>query len=132
MENNHIICIDLKTKQLSYICDNENLDSLRRVNNLLKSDYLNYLATEFLNVIKVKSILDDKEKEYLSAVIRPFKKRIVNIIKDDKYGDAYIKIIMESYNSHGVDCIYLPDFKSDTMYKGMEADKEYSLEDLRL
>lgn len=134
--NRYIICIDLKTKQLSYIFDDENLDSLRRANNLLKRDYLNYLAPEFLDDIKVKSIksiLDDKEKEYLSAVIRPFKDRVITITKVEACCDPYIRIRVKSFNKEkGIDCAYLPDFKSDTMYKGMESNKEYTLKELDL
>lgn len=131
--NRYIICIDLKAKQLTYICDNENLDSLRRVNNLLKRDFLNYLANEFLDDIKVKSILDDKEKEYLSAVIRPFKGRVINITKVEAYCSPYIRIRVKSFDiDRGIDCAYLPEFESTTMYKGMESNKEYTLKELDL
>ena len=131
--NRYIICIDLKKKQLTYIFDNENLDNLRIANNLLERDYLNYLAPEFLDVIKVKSILDDKEKEYLSAVIRPFKSRVITITKVEACCDPYIRIKVKSFDKEkDIDCGYLPKFKSDTMYKGMESNKDYTLKELDL
>lgn len=77
---------------------------------------------------KPKEILDEKEKEYLSAVIKPFRYKVLNIIckyseREDK---EYIMILLD--NDH----ISLPYFKKDKMYKGMEIDKKYTLEDLGL
>lgn len=73
-------------------------------------------------------ILDDKEKEYLSAVIKPFK--IDGIEKKQSDIDEYICIyvIKEYY----IDVITLPYFKKGTRYKGMELNKEYTLEELGL
>lgn len=135
--NRYIICIDLKAKKLSYICDDENLDSLRRMNNLLEKDFLNYLAIEFLDVIKVKSILDDKEKEYLSAVIRPFKSRILSFTKLFQYVNGFycelIKIKLQGgVDTHITETIYLPYFEKETMYKNMILNKEYTLKELDL
>lgn len=135
--NRYIICIDLKAKQLTYIVDDENLDILRRVNNLLQRDYLNYLANEFLDVIKVKSILDDKEKEYLSAVIRPFKSRVLSFSKLFQCVNGFkcelIKIkVQGGVDTHITEAIYLPYFEKETMYKNMILNKEYTLKELDL
>lgn len=136
--NRYIICIDLKAKQLTYIVDNENLDNLRRLNNLLQRDYLNYLANEFLDVIKVKSILDDVEKKYLSEIIRPFKNRVINIRKcsmmaeDEVYIAIRVKSISDDCSDGYTESILLPIFKIDTMYKNMECDKRYTLKELDL
>lgn len=76
-----------------------------------------------------EEILDKKEKEYLSAVIKPFRDEIKYIVKDDRYtGDReYIFIVIKN------DCsITFPYFKKNAMYKGMELDKEYTLEELGL
>lgn len=76
---------------------------------------------------KVEEILDDKEKEYLKGVIKPFRKRIENIEKISDGGNKeYISIILKD------DCAFLPDFKKGTMYKNMKVNKEYSLEELGL
>lgn len=74
-----------------------------------------------------KPILNKAEKEYLSYVIKPFRKEIRSIMKVEYDEEAYIQI-----NFHNYCDTSFPFFKNDTMYKGMEADKEYSLEDLRL
>ena len=77
-------------------------------------------------------ILDDAEKKYLSAVIKPFRDRVRHIKKvrfiSDESEYQYIVIILRdvSYN------IALPIFKADTMYKGMEINRKYTLEELGL
>ena len=74
-------------------------------------------------------VLDDVEKEYLSAVIKPFRKKISSIrkIKDPRKGKNYIKI--EFCDG---DLMHFPNLSNDAMYKGMEVNKEYSLEELDL
>lgn len=73
-----------------------------------------------------EGILDDKEKEYLSAVIKPFRDRVEYIRKNSFADDEYIGIELVN------DCIDLPNFAEGTMYKGMEVDEEYTLEELGL
>jgi hypothetical protein len=78
-------------------------------------------------------ILDDVERRYLRAVIRPFRKRVEYISKEEDFdgpfdGPAeFIQIEL----SDG-DIANFPDFKANTMYKGMKTGKEYSLEELGL
>ena len=74
-----------------------------------------------------REILDEVEKEYLRAVIKPFRKEIRSIMKVEYDEEAYIQINFHNYCNTS-----FPFFENGTMYKGMEADKEYSLEDLRL
>jgi len=74
-------------------------------------------------------ILDDVERRYLSAVIRPFKDRVGCICKTfytSEYQHIYIVLRDCNYN------MYLPIFKKGTMYKGMEFGRSYSLEELGL
>ena len=74
-------------------------------------------------------ILDDVEKEYLSAVIKPFRKKIscIRKSKDPRKGKNYIKI--EFCDG---DHMFFPNLSNDAMYKGMEVNKEYSLKELGL
>lgn len=75
-------------------------------------------------------ILDDVEKDYLSAVIKPFRKRIKYIaIYEACYGSEQF-VHIELYD--GDDDVNLPSFKANTMYKGMEPKKHYSLDELGL
>ena len=71
-------------------------------------------------------ILDDVERRYLSAVIRPFRNRVKYITKRNIMyrKKEYIYIHVTD------DCICLPCFRKGSMYKGMEIDKNYSLEEL--
>ena len=75
-----------------------------------------------------ESILDDKEKEYLSNVIRPFRDKVTYIVKKiyTHREKEYIAINLKN------DTSYLPNFKKGTMYKNMKANKGYFLEELGL
>lgn len=87
--------------------------------------------TEWANSEYKKSILDEVEKEYLSAVIKPFRKKVKHIVKINLFSspeEQFIRIVIGN-----LDFINLPNFNKNTgMYKGMEADKLYSLEELGL
>lgn len=86
-----------------------------------------------VEIEKVEEILDEKEKEYLSNVIKPFKKRIKSICKRLGFcGYEYIEINIESINTIDTESISLPDFKKGTMYKKIEINEEYTLKDLNL
>lgn len=85
---------------------------------------------EYKTVYEQKQeILDKVEKEYLSAVIKPFRNRIKSIYKtticlEDK---EYITIMLNDEDEEFID---FPYFEKDTMYKGMQKDKKYTLEEL--
>ena len=73
-------------------------------------------------------VLDDVESEYLSAVIKPFRKKVMDVVKV-QYVEGKQRIrIRVSYG----DCAELPFFKNNTMYKGMKVGKYYTLEELGL
>ena len=82
-------------------------------------------------VKKSKSILDDAEKKYLSAVIKPFRNKVYAIAKYDDGDDNYYIQIMVKQNIY-FEYIDFPYFKKGTMYKGMELKKEYTVEQLGL
>lgn len=76
-------------------------------------------------------ILEEDEREYLAAVIRPFKENVCTVCK--KYiqscsGLSYEYIVVKL----NAERWGFPKFVEGTMYKGMELDKEYSLEELGL
>ena len=72
-------------------------------------------------------ILDETEKRYLRRVIRPFRDKVTYIRKFVySTGDAKIDIVVENWD------ICLPTFPKNQMYKNMEDDKEYTLEELGL
>lgn len=71
-------------------------------------------------------ILDDVEKRYLSAVIRPFRDKVTAIAKIIDAESDYIVICLGNEN------IFLPDFPTGTMYKGMKKGHDYTPEELGL
>ena len=81
-------------------------------------------------------ILDEEEKKYLSAVIKPFRKKVKYIKKVDTcwgYNKNYEYISGELGNKDDVvDTFALPYFPKGNMYKGMETGKEYTLDEVGL
>ena len=78
-------------------------------------------------------ILDDAERKYLSGVIRPFRDRVVGIYKYNSVLSNYEEIAIDTcadYNCNHM--THLPPFKIGLMYKNMELNKEYTLDDLNL
>ena len=71
-------------------------------------------------------VLDDVEKAYLSAVIKPFRKKVGYVKKIDCGKIEFLKIYLEDDN------IPFPFFTKGTMYKGMEENRGYTLEELGL
>ena len=80
-----------------------------------------------------KPVLDEKERKYLSEVIRPFRKSVIGVCKHFFAEDNKQYISISVRNDSGFsEYINLPNFNSDTMYKGMKAEKLYALEELGL
>ena len=85
---------------------------------------------EYKTVYESKpEILDEAEKRYLRRVIRPFRSKVLQIAKkyDNFTGLEYIRIIIKDDVS-----LEFPSFSKNTMYKSMELDKKYTLEELGL
>lgn len=90
-----------------------------------KERFLKWLLEEY----KEQEVLDDVEREYLSAVIKPFRKKVMYISKQKNFNTRmeYLRIVL-----FDEDCMYLPHFEENTMYKGMELCKCYKPEELGL
>ena len=89
---------------------------------------IRWLAEEFK-----EPVLDEVEREYLSAVIKPFRNKIATISKLHTYdninyeNNEYIFFGMKDRRGYS-----LPLFKQGTMYKGMQQGKHYTLQELGL
>ena len=83
---------------------------------------------KYETIYEYKEILDDVEREYLGDFINPFRNK-VDVITKLNNGEGSEWIIIELKNEQP---ILLPYFKQKTMYKGMELNKEYTLEELGL
>lgn len=107
----------------NYTFDIEN----RKQSNMLSNDIDKKIKNIRIVYEFEQEILDDKEKEYLSSVIKPFRNKVVSISKNKCVDeDAYIVIKLKD------DDICLPHFNSKSMYCGMKINKKYTLEELGL
>lgn len=80
-------------------------------------------------------ILDDAEKKYLSAVIKPFRDRVTHIAKveEDIHWFYWIMIRVDIGFLDDYYEFCLPPFEeTSSMYKNMEVGKEYTLKELGL
>lgn len=77
-------------------------------------------------------ILTEKEKDYLSAVIKPFRDRISYIVKCNELYGEYVEIDLRCYSDETDERTMLPFFERGTMYKGMATNKRYTLKELGL
>ena len=106
-----------KCKGKNNFCGSKTCDECRKEN-------MQWLLAE-------AEILDDAEKRYLKGVIRPFRKKVKHIVKINLCSspeEQFIRIVIGN-----LDFINFPNFNKNTgMYKGMEVDKLYSLEELGL
>lgn len=94
----------------------------------LPRDFTGTINVEKGFIVK-KEILDEAEKEYLSAVIKPFRNRVLYIKKISsvsRKGMEFLEIRLDG------DSCDLPYFEIDSMYKYMELNKRYTLKELGL
>ena len=75
-------------------------------------------------------ILDDVEKKYLSAVIKPFRNRVWYIMKSFSIDKANCYIFIRFNDGSGD--MNFPVFRKGDMYKGMKICKAYTPEELGL
>ena len=84
---------------------------------------INDICTAYYSV----DVLDEVECRYLKQVIRPFRRRIKYIQKRGYDNEnEYLVIKLNG------DMMCLPNFTTDSMYRGMIRHKEYTLEELGL
>ena len=90
------------------------------------STILNDILNGQYKIVKLPFALTKEEKDYLSEVIKPFRDKIEYIkrLTFDTYDS--IQIITEK----GITAVLF--FETDTRYKNMEPDREYTLAELGL
>ena len=81
--------------------------------------------SKYETIYRTDGILDKKEKEYLSNVIKPFRDKVKSIKKGRSKTKEYIAINLASN-----EIICFPYFEKGTMYKKMQINIEYTLEGL--
>jgi hypothetical protein len=98
-----------------YYWDGKEMLDSHTLNNLVKECKIRY----------EDSILTEKEKAYLSAVVAPFKDKQVHIHKSVcEVDQEYIAIYV------GGETVFLPCYDKGDYYRGMDVGYDYSLEEL--
>lgn len=109
-----------------WVCESMKWDDMFVLNEVFKSIAWEDAEPTLIKDIYDPQILDDAERKYLTAALKPFHQHIRYVKKVKHYGGGeYIKTAM----GHD-DGMLFPDFKAGEMYIGMELNKEYSLADL--
>lgn len=104
----------------------DNIDpEIQRTSDFFTATILDWMAQEYK-----PEILDNVEKKYLREVIRPFRKEVKAIRKQedpaDPAGKEFIQICLEK------DFMTFPSFEKGEMYEGLEPYKNYTPEELGL
>lgn len=123
-------------------------DAFWKIDKVCPSDYVtvmyegglcaSFKGDEYANVciqhnqkLICKDDLNDAERKYLKAVIKPFRDNVNYIMRVKDGATLEENYILISCN-RAYDCITLPNFKRGTMYKGMKEGVKYSIEALGL
>lgn len=126
LKNGQVVFVD-KTSNYGFSSIDEQLRYFNDDVSIVKVERPAQYETVFE---RKEEILDETEKRYLASVIKPFKNKIKTIEKTIKIGDSslcYLKMLLKNN-----DMANLPNFKENSMYKGMEVNKKYSLKELGL
>ena len=90
------------------------------------STILNDILNGQYKIVKLPFALTKEEKDYLSEVVKPFRDKIEYIKRLTFDSVDSIQVITEK----GVTAVLF--FETDTRYKNMEPDREYTLQELGL
>ena len=116
---------------LRWLSCSQDFEAIRKHKDIFNDKFLDQKVE-----IEVPDILDEKEKEYLGNVIKPFRDIVIKIAKLETItgGAFYICIFIKSNvpSALSFDTIELPAFAKDTMYKNMVINTGYTLGELGL
>ena len=98
--------------------------------------YLKKVGADFGKIFTKPEVLDKVEKAYLGNIVKPFLKKY-DTIEVVKYRGFFgrvewLEIYLDGDENGNGDVIEFPAFETGTMYKGMEEDKKYTVEELGL
>ena len=112
-------------ENLSFYLDNFRNDLTNKRDN--EYDIIKVEKVQYKTAFERKEeVLDETEKRYLAGVIGPFRDK-TKYIEKCSYSNEFIKIYVKEDEP-----IILPYFEKGTMYKGMNANREYTLKELGL
>lgn len=114
-------------KSIDIYYDVKRIEKIKFLSETSATQAMNAIG-EWLEEEYKPPILDDVEKAYLSAVIKPFRKDVECIVK---YMFSEEKEFL-AISLHNGEEMILPNFIRRTMYKGMKLRKAYTLKELGL
>lgn len=126
LRNGQVVFVD-KTSNYSFNSIDEQLRYFNDDVSIVKVERPVQYETMFE---RKEEVLDETEKRYLSNIIRPFKNQVQYIVKYDnplRTEKEYLRIKLINDEE-----MNFPDFKKDSMYKGMKEGKKYTLKKLGL
>lgn len=127
---NDIYSIDLEDYNGSLCNSDDEKYDIMKVEGFRQTENGSY---DFITLYeRSEEILTKNEKEYLSKLINPFKKKVRYIEKieiDDN--TCYLFLGVGKYGNEN-DSFALPNFNSNKYYKDMEKYKKYTIEELEL
>lgn len=102
--------------------------------HISRCGYCDDQAMEWLEEEHVETLLTEKEKQYLEAVLMPYKNRVLYVAKYIyNTNKASLEIRIKSlFGKNCQESVILPYFDDTKMYTGMEKNKCYTLEELGL
>lgn len=112
-------------KSIDIYYDLKRIEKMKFLSETSATQAMNAIG-EWLEEEYKPAILTDKEEAYLSAVIKPFRKKVGYVKKIDCGKKEFLKIYLKDDN------IPFPFFTKGTMYTGMECEKKYTVEELGL
>lgn len=112
-------------KSIDIYYDLRRIEKIKFLSETSATQAMNAIG-EWLEEEYKPAILTDKEEAYLSAVIKPFRNNVKFIRKMRSIAKEFILIELKC------NVFSLPFFEAETMYKGMEVNKKYTLEELGL
>lgn len=124
--DDRIVYEDLNGNTLTIIAG-KSFDGMNLTDFTIKFGNIRTIERPHYQKIYSGEILDTKEKEYLSAVIKPFRNKVNKITKKQYEDIEWICVILANN-----DWFSLPAFDKNKMYKGMNGNRGYSLEELGL
>lgn len=124
LKNGQVVFVD-KTSNYGFSSIDEQLRYFNDDVSIVKVER----PAQYETVFEREEVLDETEKKYLTDVIRPFRKRIQFIQKKKEITEInpYIRIVCEDN-----DKLVFPYITDNSMYKGMETNKKYTLKELGL
>lgn len=124
-------CVILNNKQSNITCCvNDLAHEGKCITNCdeCKKEALEWLLSEYK-----EPVLDDAEKAYLSNIITPFRNKVDYVQLCSNGITCFVRICVKYYSYRkNVEYVNLPRFEINRMYKKMEINKQYSLEELGL